>query len=537
MQKTSSPSTAPWRIVLIDDNEDDRAHARRLLLLGSDRHYIFAEAETGAAGIALVLAAGELPDCVLLDYNLPDMDALDVLQALLRPDGLPVCPVVVLTGGAGPEARRLVLQAGAQDYIGKDSQTPSGLTWVVENAIERLAMARQLLLGDQALRRNEKILSEADRRKDEFIAMLAHELRNPLAPVRAASQVLRLTHDAPTKQKTLDIIDRQLNQMARLIDDLLDVSRITHNKVLLRLERLSVVSVASAAVEAAQSVMDAGHHRLAVNLPAEDLWLDADPTRLAQVIGNLLNNSAKYSPDGGVITLSAWREEDQVVFGVKDTGLGIPADKLHDVFEMFSQVNQALDRSHGGLGIGLALVKRLVEMHGGSVTAQSEGLGRGSIFTVRLPCALPPEDVINTLHSPGKPEAVQARRILVVDDNVDSATTLGMLLGLSGHDAHTAFSGAKALETLIWFDPEVVFLDIGLPGMNGYEVACRIRADPRLKDIVLVALTGWGSEADRQRSKDAGFDEHLTKPIEPGALNKVMAKIDALRLRAAPLAG
>ena len=537
MQQISGPSTAPWRIVMIDDNNDDRAQTRRLLLHGSERRYAFTEAETGAAGIALALAPGALPDCVLLDYNLPDMNALDVLEALARPDGLPVCPVVVLTGGAGPQARRLVLHAGAQDYIGKDSLTPSGLTWVVENAIERLAMARQLLLRDEALRLNEKALSEADRRKDEFIAMLAHELRNPLAPVRTAAQVLRLTHDAPTRLKTLDVIDRQLDQMARLIDDLLDVSRITHNKVLLRLERLPVVAVVNAAVEAARPVMDAGHHQLVVNLPAEDLWLDADPTRLTQVIGNLLNNSAKYSPNGGLITLSAWREADQVVLQVEDQGLGIPADKLEEVFEMFSQVNHALDRSQGGLGIGLALVKRLVQMHGGSVTAKSAGLGRGSSFTARLPCAAAEQEVIDAVQKLPKHELVHSRRILVVDDNVDGATMLAMMLGFSGHDTRTAFSGPEALKIAGSFKPEVVFLDIGLPGMDGYEVAQRIRVDPQLKDIVLVALTGWGSETDQLRSKNAGFDEHLTKPVKHAAFEKVLAQFDALHLRTARLAG
>ena len=533
MQQTFGESTLPWRVVLIDDNDDDKAQARRLLLQGSDRHYTFAEAETGAAGTALVLAAGALPDCVLLDYNLPDMDALEVLAALVRPDGLPVCPVVVLTGGAGPEARRLVLRAGAQDYIGKDWLTAPGLTWVVENAIERLVMARQLLLRDEALRRNEKALSEADRRKDEFIAMLAHELRNPLAPVRTASQVLRLTNNAPAKKKTLDIIDRQLDQMAHLIDDLLDVSRITNDKVLLRLERISVLSVVNAAIEAARPVIDAGHHRLEVNLPAEDVGLDADPTRLVQVMGNLLNNSAKYSPDGGLITLSVWREASQVVLQVEDAGLGIPVDKLEEVFEMFSQVNQALDRSQGGLGIGLALVKRLVQMHGGSVTAQSAGLGHGSRFTVRLPCAAAIEGSLDTRELPPKHEPVHGRRILVVDDNVDGATMLAMMLGLSGHDTRIAFSGPEALEIAVGFNPEVVLLDIGLPGMDGYEVARRIRADSQLKDAVLVAVTGWGSEADRQRSKKAGFDEHLTKPVEPGVLDKVLARFDALRLRPA----
>lgn len=525
--------TAPWHVVLIDDSEDDRAEARRLLLRGSERRYTFAEAETGAAGVRLVLAAGALPDCVLLDYNLPDMDALEVIAALARPDGLPVCPVVVLTGGAGPEARRAVLRAGAHDYVGKDWLTAPGLTWVVENAIERLAMARQLLLRDEALRRNEKVLAEADRRKDEFIAMLAHELRNPLAPVLSGSRVLRLTEDSEIKRKTLDMIDRQLGQMTRLIDDLLDVSRITHSKVLLQLERISVLSVAGAAIEAAQPVMDAGHHQLLVNLPTEDLWLDADPTRLAQVIGNLLNNSAKYSQDGGRITLSCWREADQVVVQVGDSGLGISADMLEDVFVMFRQVNQTLDRSQGGLGIGLTLVKRLVEMHNGTVTAESAGARRGSTFTIRLPCAATPLRTLDTLQSPFEHESVNGRRILIVDDNVDGASALAMMLGLLGHETRTAFSGPEALKTAIEFNPEVVFLDIGLPGMDGYEVARHFRADPKLKNTVLVAVTGWGREEDRLRSKIAGFDEHLIKPVELEAFNEVLARVDAFRLRRA----
>jgi signal transduction histidine kinase len=525
MKDISVDVTVPWRVVLIDDNEDDRAEVRRLLLRGSDRRYTFAEAETGSAGVALVLSSGQLPDCVLLDYNLPDMDALEVLAALARPDGLLVCPVVVLTGGAGPEARRAVLRAGAQDYIGKDWLSPPGLTWVVENAIERLAMARQLLLREEALHRNEKVLAEADQRKDEFIAMLAHELRNPLSPVRTGTQVLRLTQDVEIQRRTLDMMDRQLGQMTRLIDDLLDVSRITNSKVLLRLERVSVYLVAEAAAEAARSVMDAGHHELLVKLPPEDLWLDADPTRLAQVIGNLLNNSAKYSPNGGCITLAFWQETDQVVIRITDTGLGIPPDMLDEVFEMFTQVNRTLDRAQGGLGIGLALVKRLVEMHHGTVTAESEGAGHGSAFTVRLPRAAAPEIDVDVLPLPSEFDTANGKRILVVDDNVDGASALALMLSFSGHETQIAFNGPDALKTALQFNPEVVFLDIGLPGMNGYEVAKRFRADPNLKSALLVAMTGWGTEEDRLQSKKAGFDEHLTKPVEGAAFNEVLARL------------
>lgn len=526
---TGAAETITWSVVLIDDSEDDKAELRRLLLRGSDRRYTFAEAQTGAAGVALVMGAKALPDCVLLDYNLPDMDALDVLTAFAGSDGLPVCPVVVLTGGAGPEARRAVLRAGAQDYVGKEWLTPPGLTWVVENAIERMAMARQLLLRDEALRENEKILAEAAQRKDEFIAILAHELRNPLAPVRTGLQVLRLTQDRKTTLQTLDTMERQLGQMTHLIDDLLDISRITSGKVLLRLERIAVNKIIEAAVESARPAIDGRRHTLVVKLPEQALWMYVDPARLGQVIGNLLNNSAKYSLEGGTITLSAYGDGKEVVIQVRDQGLGIPANMLDQVFDMFAQVNQTLERSQGGLGIGLALVKRLVQMHGGTVIAESAGAGLGSTFTVRLPMA-----VAVTAFAPVKPGAcdlesaalaAEGRRVLVVDDNVDAADLMCMLLNLSGHETCTAYGGAEALKLASAFCPQVIFLDIGLPGMNGYEVARRLRASPASKAALLVAVTGWGGEEDRRKSKAAGFDLHLTKPVDPAAIDEIMARV------------
>ncbi|MDB5929040.1 MAG: rcsC [Polaromonas sp.] len=514
-----------WQVVVIDDSPDDRSELHRLLLLGSDRRWIFIEAETGTAGIKAVLAAGLLPDCVLLDYNLPDMDALDVLDDLAGPDGLPVCPVVVLTGGPELEAGRMVLRAGAQDYIAKDWLTPPVLTRTIENAIERLAMARELLDRNAALRRSEKSLAEADRRKDEFIATLAHELRNPLAPVRTALQVLRLSKNADTLPDTLDIMERQLAQMARLIDDLLDVSRITTGKVLLRPEHVLVSALVDAAVEAARPHLLAGHHTLKIDLPALPLWLEVDPARLTQVIGNLLNNSAKYSGKGGVITVAARQEGGDAVIRVSDAGLGIPDNMLVSVFDMFTQVNQTLERAQGGLGIGLALVKQLVEMHGGTVVAESAGIGKGSTFVLRLPVAAAPAIELEKPASLSLP--LVARRILVVDDSVDGAQALARLLALSGHSTRTAFDGPEALAVAIEFSPEIVFLDIGLPGMNGYEVARRFRAMPALKDALLVALTGWGSEGDRRRSSKAGFDLHLTKPAKPSVFDAVLAQFEA----------
>ncbi|WP_426178051.1 response regulator [Massilia sp. TWR1-2-2] len=520
----TAPPTHDWRIVIIDDSPDDRSEIRRLLLRGSiDRRYIFSDAQTGAAGVDAVLASPEKPDCVVLDFNLPDMDALDVLKTLAGADGLPVCPVVVLTGGTGAEIGRLVLRAGAQDYIAKDGLTPLAFTRIVENAVERLAMARELFGRNAALTLSEKALSEADRRKNDFIATLAHELRNPLAPIASGLHVVRLTTDLAKLPGLVNIMERQLSQITRLIDDLLDISRITSGKVLLRLQRILVDVVIEEAAEAATPLVQSAQQTLNVILPQQPLWLEADPARLVQMIGNLLSNSAKYSENGSNITLSARAEGAEVVIEVTDTGLGIPEHMLGQVFDMFTQINHTLDRSQGGLGIGLALVKQLVEMHGGRIVAASPGSGLGSTFSLRLPMSVAPQNTfIDPLSS--DPLLSPSRRILVVDDNVDAATMLAMMLGLSGHMVRAAYSGEEALAVGVEFLPEIVFLDIGLPGMNGYETARQFRASPLLKAAVLIALTGWGGKADRCRSTEAGFDAHLTKPVE-------FATIDALLRR------
>jgi PAS domain S-box-containing protein len=941
----------PWRVILIEDNPEDRVELRRLVLTGSDRRFLLEEAVTGASGLAAIFARPSLPDCVLLDYKLPDMDALQVLQALTAPSGLPVCPVVVVTGGVMADMGRALLRAGAQDFIGKDWVTAPSLTRAIENAVERWAMGRELhdhaaalrraaardtlrlalseaihevdpcaikkqtarligehlgasrviyaevsaggqisletgyvngvaefpcqfhmdsygaflreefsagrhvvisdvtaepvitvlteaekarydatqvrallavpllkegklvalvavhqssrrvwtadevtlveeaaertwlmvervrtearlreseqrlsqlitlmpsftavllgpehvfelandpyyalvgrgpeilgqpvlqalpelvgqpfpalldqvyrtaepfetkgmkllivrgadgrfdelfvdfvyqplmsaeggvfgilvhgvdrteqVRGEQALRRSqrelqaladntpdilsrfdralrhvfvnaaarkatgrpiedflgktnrelgfpealcqewesatravfntgvdqmiefafdgpegirhyasrlvpefgadgivefvlgvtgdvtqrkhfERTLSEQDQRKDEFLATLAHELRNPLAPLRSGLQVLqqlRLQEDADTATRTLQMMARQLGQMTRLIDDLLDVSRINSGKVVLRLERIALNGVLEAAVEAARPLIDKARHALTIELPDEPLWLQADPTRMAQMLANLLTNSAKYTKQGGSIVLSARREGEKIVISVADNGLGIPADMVGRVFDMFAQVNHTLERAQGGLGIGLALVKRLAEMHGGSIEAHSDGVDMGSTFTMRFPRdegSLPAPEPTTPASSATPPAG---RRILVVDDNVDGAQTLAMLLSLSGYETRTAFDGPSALIVAAEFLPHVVFLDIGLPGMNGYEVALRLRGVAGLEAARLIALTGWGSEDDQRKSRDAGFDAHLTKPVEPSAVDEVLARL------------
>ena len=530
MIQVNSVNASSLRIVLIDNNEDDKAQLRRLLLRGSERRYIFLEAQTGELGVALVLAAKERPDCVLLDYNLPDMDALDVLSALIGADGLPVCPIVVLTGGAVPQDRRALLHAGAQDYVGKDWLTSAGLTWVVENAIARMAMARQLSQRDETLRKNEKALFEADQRKDEFISVLAHELRNPLAPIRTGLQVLRQVRDGTVIHETLDVLERQLVHMTHLIDDLMDISRVTNGKLLLRLEGITAQKIVGIAVESTRSIIESRGQKLVIKLSEQSLWMQADSVRIAQVISNLLNNASKYSLQGGIITLSASRNGVELVISVSDQGIGIPGNMLEQVFDMFAQVNRSLDRSEGGLGIGLALVRRLVHMHGGTVVAESPGLSLGSTFTVRLPLATE-VDLSNKQASSEKEQPVRQSkigRVLIVDDNKDAANLLASLLQLSGHETCTGYGGLEALRLADEFSPQVIFLDIGMPDLNGYEVARRLRAAPSSKNAMLIALTGWGSEADRSKSQDAGFDVHLTKPVDPATIEDLMAKWAAI---------
>ncbi|MDQ3564040.1 MAG: ATP-binding protein [Pseudomonadota bacterium] len=377
------------------------------------------------------------------------------------------------------------------------------------------------------LRKLAAALSEADRRKNEFLALLAHELRNPLAPIRNAVQVLRLRGgDAAAVKSTSEMLERQIGQMVRLVDDLLDVSRISRGKIELCKEQVELASVVNQAVEAARSLVECMEHELTVALAPQPVHLNADPTRLAQVVGNLLNNACKFTNKGGRIWLTVEREGEQAVIRVRDNGIGIAADQLARIFDMFTQVDTSLERSVGGLGIGLTVVKNLAEMHAGMVEVHSAGLGQGSEFVVRLPI------LVETAKPPPEPTVSEAtptttRRILVVDDNRDSAESLAMLLKLMGNETHTAYDGFEAVEAAAAFRPDVILLDIGLPKLNGYEACRRIREQPWGKDMVLVALTGWGQEEDRRKSREAGFDGHIVKPVDPTALTKLLAETGA----------
>lgn len=377
------------------------------------------------------------------------------------------------------------------------------------------------------IKRIEQALRDADRRKNEFLATLAHELRNPLAPIRNAVHVLLMKGPPePDLKWSREVIDRQMQHVSRLLDDLLDVARITHNKLELRKERVSLSAVIHSAVETSRPLIDGSRQELTVALLPEPVYVDADPVRLAQVFSNLLNNAAKYTEPGGHLRLACERQGSDVVVSVKDDGVGIAHETLPRIFEMFSQSERTLDRSQQGLGIGLSLVKGLVELHGGSIEARSDGPGKGSEFLVRLPVVVEP--LVEQAGPPSEdvlPQRVTHRRLLVVDDLKDGADSLAMLLRVMGHEVRTAYDGDEAILAAESFRPDVILLDIGMPKLNGYEACRRIREQPWGAQICLVALTGWGQQDDHRRAEQAGFNHHLLKPVNLAALLKVLAEL------------
>jgi len=395
-----------------------------------------------------------------------------------------------------------------------------GASKIARDISERRAAehSQQRTIGE--LRRAEEALREADRRKDEFLAVLAHELRNPLAPIRYAVAMAR-KEDRPEAQRlqARAIIERQVEHMGRLLDDLLDVSRITRGTLILRRSTVDLASAVAAAQESARPLIDSRGHTLLVKVPAERLCLEADPVRLAQVLANLLVNAAKYTDTGGRIELEAKREGGEVVVSVRDNGIGISAEMMPRVFTLFAQASPALERSEGGLGIGLALVRGLVDLHSGSVSAHSAGVGQGSEFVVRLPIGTPGE-----VHEASAPARAAAKplRLLVADDNRDSAATCAALLEASGHEVSVAHTGREAFDLACRMKPDALLLDIGMPELNGYQLAQRIRDTGWGRRAMLIAITGWGQEQDKQRAMAAGFDRHLTKPIDPNGLETLL---------------
>jgi signal transduction histidine kinase/ActR/RegA family two-component response regulator len=443
---------------------------------------------------------------------------------LRTPDGFPLGTLCVLDTVARPQGVT-ELQLFALKTLASQVMSQLQLRKVVRQQQDDI---RQCKEAEARLRASEEQLSESNRRQTEFLATLAHELRNPLAPIRSGLGVMRMGADNPAVMaKVRDMMERQVTHMVRLIDDLLDIARISGGKLDLIREQTELKNVLFSAVETSLPLIEAGQHALVLQISDESMLVDVDATRIGQVVSNLLNNAAKYTPSGGRITLSASPDGNDALICVTDDGVGIPEESLAGVFDMFSQVGRNLDRAQDGLGIGLSLVQRLVTMHGGSVTARSAGPGEGCSFSVRLPLLhseAPRLAVVND-SPPVAENAARGLRILVADDNVDAADTLATILELFGHTTRVAHDGLQALAMAAEFQPDAAFLDIGMPGLNGYQAARRLRATPGLEHVVLMALTGWGAENDHVLASEAGFDYHLTKPVDIDVVSKLLAAL------------
>lgn len=517
------------RILVVDDDPS------LLMALKSALHLRMSNitvetVDSGDAALEL-LAISEF-DVVITDIKMPGMDGLALLGEIQKLD--PDLPTLLITGHGQHDLAVQALRGGAFDFIQKPIDRDY-LTAALARAIQVRRLQRTIVSQQQALethaeeleqtvRERTRSLEELNRAKDQFLAMLAHELRNPLACIRHAVDLLDASNDpAAPDDNLLNVMSRQVTHMTHLLDDLLDVSRISRNEIRLRISSVPMERVITDAVEALQPMFKELDHTLIVNLPKEKVVVDGDQSRLEQIIVNLLNNAAKYTDPGGVITLTLEIDAGQAVVTVEDNGIGISKEMLQKVFELFSQADHSLDRARGGLGIGLTLVQNLLLLHGGSVEAHSEGEGLGSTFIVRLPAiksaAAPAELNRSRVEDQG-----QHFKVLLVEDNATLAKLTSDLLKNCGHDVVAVVSdGLSALDATCAHQPDYVFLDIGIPKIDGYEVARRLRKNGQLRDLKLVALTGYGREEDRQRSKEAGFDHHLTKPISIQALSTLFS--------------
>jgi len=464
-----------------------------------------------SAGEALSLLSAGHYDLLLVDLRMPDMTALELLQETRR-RGLRI-PFVVITGGGDEAAAVAALKLGAYDYIVKTNSYLTRLPYAIENALARFQLAQQATA-----------LAEAAREKDDFLAMLSHELRNPLAPIRTALDLLRRAGPRDDVSASAhEVIDRQVTHMVRLLDDLLDVARITRGRITLDIEKLDLRRVVKDAIDSVRNYIDARRHHLEVVLPEAPVFVPGDATRLVQVMVNLLNNAAKYTREGGSIRVTLAQEPPHAVLRVADTGAGIAPRLLPRIFDLFTQDDRTLDRALGGLGLGLTLARRITELHDGTIEAHSAGPGRGSEFVVRLPLHVDEQAAGRDADARRAPSR-RARRLLVVEDNVDAARMLEMALQMEGHDVRLAFDGRDAVGAAAAFQPDVVILDIGLPRMTGYDAARAIRQLPGLADVFIVALTGYGQAADHEKSREAGIDQHLVKPVDLDLLLETLAE-------------
>jgi signal transduction histidine kinase len=510
---------SPVSFLLVDDLEENLLSLEALLRRDG---LVLLKAHSGDEALELLLQNDVA--LALVDVQMPGLNGFDLAELMRGNERTRRVPIIFVTAGNTDSQRRFRgYEAGAVDFIHKPVEADI-LRSKADVFFELYRQRQQIAAQRDELKARSDALEEADRRKDEFLATLAHELRNPLAPLRHGLDILRRNPDSAVAVEIREMMDRQLIHLVRLIDDLLDVSRVSQGKIELRKERIQAADVIRSALEPSQSLIDSAGHSLTIEMPAEPVWLEADLTRLAQVVGNLLNNAAKYTPEGGRIGLSLRADGEEAVIAVSDNGLGIPAEMQSKVFQLFAQVDTHTDRARGGLGIGLALVKQLVAMHDGSVSAESEGPGKGSVFTVRIPLAAADVEARPEIEeAPAPPTPIQALKVLVVDDNVEVAQTVAWMLEEMGHQYHLVHDGRQALQAARQFRPDAILLDIGLPVMDGYAVCRAFRQDDLFKDALIIAQTGWGQERDKALGSEAGFDLHLVKPVAYDDLERLLA--------------
>ena len=515
MMRTLSPVCC----LLVDDLEENLL-ALEALLRRDDLTLL--KARSGDEALELLLR--QEVALALVDVQMPGLTGFELAELMRGNERTRGVPIIFITAGSADVQRRFRgYEAGAVDFIQKPIE-PDVLRSKAEVFFKLYRQRQQIEFQRDELEASGAALREADRHKDEFLATLGHELRNPLTPLRHGLDILRRRHGAPEDVEILAMMDRQMASLVRLIDDILDVSRISQGKITLRKERVALAEILSLAVETSRPLIEAAGHELVLDSPPEPVWLEADLTRVSQIISNLLNNATKYTENGGVIRLAASVENNTAVIAVSDNGIGIAPEKLSDIFELFTQITDPAERARGGLGIGLALVRQLVALHGGSVAAESAGLGQGACFTLRFPCVAAPgvsEDA--QAEEEEKEDTGRPLKVLVVDDNPEMAQTLGWMIEELGHRFVLADDGNAALAIAPEFMPDAILLDLSLDGMDGYAVCAAFRRDARFADTAIIAHSGWGQ--DREKSRKAGFDHYLAKPASLRDLTEMLSRI------------
>lgn len=507
----------PVHFLLVDDLEGNLLSLEGLLRRDD---LVLLKARNGTEALELLLRHEVA--LAIVDVQMPGMNGFELAELMRGTERTRRVPIIFLTAGNADRQRRFRgYEAGAVDFLHKPIE-PDILRSKADVFFELYRQRQQIARHRDELKTYADVLEQADKRKDEFLAVLAHELRNPLTPIRYGLDMIGLSPDRPVPAELHAMMDRQLTHLVRLIDDLLDVSRISRGKIDLRREPVMLQAAVEAALESSGPLIVARRHELTRVVPDAPIWIDADLTRIAQVVSNLLNNAARYTPEGGRIRLEVRVEEREAVLAVADTGIGIAPAMLPKVFELFTQVEKRDESSRGGLGIGLALARQLVELHHGALHAHSDGPGQGSTFTLRLPLGTRAAVEAPAAFAPAERAPL---RVLVVDDNVSSAETTGQILAMVGHEVTLAHDGRAAIDLARRLDPDVIMLDLGMPGMSGLDVSRELRKDARFARTVLIAQTGWGQDSDREKTRAAGFDHHLTKPVNFEELSDLLATV------------